>query len=131
MDMKSFLSIIVISIIIVMLLMYVIYGFDMRLMYLSNVFFFVGVVYFFLGLIFITNATEVFSGIGYLSRKAFSKDKGDGSDFKSFYDYKEYKENRRDEKYKNSNYNTRFKGLNVLIVGGVYILVSIVINMVI
>ncbi len=128
MDVKGLLFAIAISIIIVVLLMYFIYGLDMRLMYISDVFFFVGILYFFPGLIVVTGATEILSSIGYLTRRIFSKDKGDGNYFKSFNDYKEYK---KDKKHKNSKYNTRFIGINILLVGGVYILASFVISFIV
>lgn len=126
---KRVLFIIALSILIMLLLMYLIYDFDMSLMNVSNVFFFMGTIYFFPGLIIVSGATDIFYGIGYLTRRMFLKDKGDGSYFKSFKDYKEYK------CIKNGRYNTKDntkgKGVNILLVGGVYIIISIVISMII
>ncbi len=116
---------IALSILIMLLLLFLIYDFDMSLMNLSNVFFFMGAVYFFPGLIVVTGASEIFSSFGYLTRRMFLKNKGDGNDFKTFNDYKEYKH------IKSANYNTKGKGVNILLVGGVYVIISIVISMII
>jgi len=122
---KRILFTVALSIIIMLLLMYLIYDFDINLMNISNVFFFMGIAYFFPGLIIVIDATDIFYSLGYVSRRMFSKDKGDGNYFKSFNDYKEYKY------IKNLKYNTKGKGVNILIVGGVYIIISIVISMII
>lgn len=122
---KRVLFTIALSILIMLLLMFLLYDFDMSWMNISNVFFFMGAFYFFPGLIIVTGSTEVFAGMGYLTRRIFLKDKGEGNYFKSFNDYKEYKY------LKNGKYNTKSKGVNILLVGGVYIIISIVISMVI
>lgn len=122
---KRVLFTIALSILIMLLLMFLLYDFDMSLMNISNVFFFMGTIYFFPGLIIVSGSTDVFTGIGYLTRRTVFKDKGDGNYFKSFNDYKEYKY------LKNGKYNTEGKGVNILLVGGVYIIISIVISMII
>ena len=116
---------IALSILIMLLLLFLVYDFDMSLMNLSNVLFFMGTVYFFPGLIIVTGASEIFSSVGYLNRRMFRKNKGDGNDFKTFNDYKEYKH------IKSAKYNTKGKGVNILLVGGGYVIMSIVISMII
>ncbi|MCM1992783.1 DUF3899 domain-containing protein [Oceanirhabdus seepicola] len=116
---------IALSILIMLLLLFLVYDFDMSLMNLSNVLFFMGTVYFFPGLIIVTGASEIFSSVGYLNRRMFRKNKGDGNDFKTFNDYKEYKH------IKSAKYNTKGKGVNILLVGGGYVIISIVISMII
>ena len=103
----------------------VVYDFDMNLMSLSNVFFFMGTVYFFPGLIIVTGAADIFNGIGYLTRRMFFKSKGDGNYFKTFNDYKEYKQ------IENVKHNFKGKGVNILLVGGVYIIISVVTGMIV
>lgn len=122
---KRILSTIALSILIMLLLMYLIYDFDTSLMNLSNVFFFMGTVYFFPRLIIVTGATDIFYSTGYLTRRMFLKNKGDGNYFKTFNDYKEYKY------MDNVKYNTKGKGVNILLVGGVYIIISLCIGMIV
>lgn len=124
MTIKRILKVIGLSILIMIILMYLIYSFDVTLMNLSNVFFFTGIIYFFLGLIVVTGATEVFNSIGYLTRRMFLKPKGDAAYFKSFADYMEYKNTQ------NLGIKIKNKGFDVLIIGAIYIVLSIIIGMI-
>ncbi|WBW95215.1 DUF3899 domain-containing protein [Oceanirhabdus sp. W0125-5] len=125
MNIKRIFTTIALSILIMSLVLFLRYDFEMSLVNLSNVFFLMGTVYFFPGLIIVSGAAGIFSSIGYLSRRMFSKNKGDGNHFKTFNDYKEYKH------IENSKYNTKGIGVNILLVGGVYITISVVTGMII
>ena len=85
---KKNISAIIFSILIMILLMFLVYEFDVNWMNMSNVFFITGVVYFFPSLIIVTNATEVFSSIDYITKKVFTR----RNYFKSYYEYVEYKQ---------------------------------------
>ena len=122
---KRLLFIIALSVTIMLLLMYLIYDFDMNLMNLSNIFFFIGIACFFLGLIIVSGATDIFYSSRYLARRMFFKDKGNGNYFKTFSDYKEYKD------INNLKYNTKGKGVDILLVGVVYIIISLLISTII
>lgn len=128
-DIKGFSLTIVISIFIMLILIAFVYDFDVKLIYISDIFFIVGMVFFSFGLIIVTGATEIFDSIGYLTKellnsmnltkKYFRKDEIDRSYLKSFGEYKEYKR---------LNGKSRLNGLNALTVGGAYIIASIVIS---
>lgn len=119
---KGILSTIVISIILVALVMYFVYGFELRLIYISDTFFLVGILFLFPGLIFITGATELFSSARYIFKKSFTKSTDGGNHLISFSDYKEY------EKERNANHNREFTGVSILVVGVAYIILSFIIG---
>lgn len=120
MRIKSFLYPIVVSIVIMILLMFFIYDFSISLMNISNVIFFMGVFFFFPGLISVTGAGQIFDSSRYLTRRFFTKNSE--SYFKTFNDYKEYK------RLKNVNTPMKSRGLTILILGGVYIIISLIIG---
>lgn len=123
MRIKSFLYPIGLSIIIMILLMFFIYDFRISLMNISNVIFLMGVFFFFPGLISTTGASQVFDSSLYLTRKTFAKNSE--NDFKTFNDYKEYK------RLKRANAPIKSRGSTILILGGVYIIISLIIGFII
>lgn len=120
MGIKRFLYAIAVSIVIMILLMFFVYDFQMSWMYISNVIFIMGVFFFFPGLIIVTGASEVFQSSIYLGRKVFVKDRE--KYFKTFSDYKEYK------RLKSAGTMRKGRGLEILILGGAYIIVSLIIG---
>lgn len=70
---KSIFTVIALSLVLTALLYYSIYELDFHLLYASNVFFIIGIMFFFPGVIIATNATNVFNGMGYLTKKIFVK----------------------------------------------------------
>lgn len=120
MGIKRFLCAIAVSIVSIILLMFLIYDFEMSWMNLSNAIFLVGVFFFFPGLISVTGAGQVFYGSGYLSRKIFTK--RSENCFKTFNDYKEYR------RFKHANTTVKGRGLGLLILGGMYVIVSLAIG---
>ncbi len=108
-----------ISVVVVGLLIVFVYDYDIRLMHLSDIFFFVGVVLFFPGLISVTGAMEVFSSSQYLFSKYFSRNIKDHHHFNSLAEYKEFK--------KITSRKGR-KGIEMLTVGLVYIIISIILS---
>lgn len=107
-----------ISIVIMGLLIVFVYDYDIRPIHLSDIFFFVGIILFFPGLISMTGAMEVFVSSQYLLSKYFSRNIKDHHHFKSLAEYKEFKESRKKGR----------KGLEMLTVGLVYIIISIILG---
>lgn len=120
MGIKRLFYAIAVSIVIMILLMFLIYDFEISWMNLSNVIFLMGVLFFFPGLMSVTGASQVFHGSSYLSRKIFAR--SSENCFKTFNDYKEYK------RLKHVNTTMKGRGLGILILGGVYVIVSLVIG---
>ena len=110
---------ILLSLVIVGLFAVFVYHSDLRPMHLSDTFFFVGLVLFFPGLISIIGAMEIFSAPRYLLSKTFSRNIEGRQHFKSFADYKEFKE---------TNPKKGCKLVEMLIVGLVYIIISIILS---
>lgn len=122
MNIRKLLSTIIISIFIMIVLMGLVYDFNITIMNISNILFFVGVAYFFPGIIVISGAGSIFDSSGYLTRRIFLRE--NKQYFKSFNDYKEYK------KIKNASRNINGRGTSVLIIGGVYIGLSLAIGVI-
>lgn len=122
MNIKKFLYTIIISIFIMLVLMGLIYDFNITLMNISNIFFVVGVAYFFPGIIVLSGAGSVFDSARYLTKKMFTRE--NKQYFKSFNDYKEYKQ------IKNASRNIKGRGTSVLLIGGVYIIISVAIGVI-
>lgn len=118
MTVKSVLKSIVISILITIVLMFLMYDFNVNYVSLSNVLFIVGLTYFFPGVIVVSGASDLFSSFGYLTRRMVFKPKGDATHFKSFGDYMEYKNAQK------AGNNLRGKGLDLLIIGILYVVIS-------
>jgi hypothetical protein len=121
MSTKRFLIVIGISIPIMLLLLFTAFEGVISLMNISNVFFFAGLFLFFPGLIMVTDAMSVFNSLGYLTRRMIFKQKGDNH-FKTFGDYMEYKNINNPEKH------ARRKSLEMLTVGGVYLVISFILS---
>lgn len=87
-------------------------AFDFTMTYrkVSDSFFIVGLTMFFLGIIFTTNAVDIFKGIGYTTKRLFTKQEVE----KTFYEYIQNKEGKPDT-----------IGIGVLIVGISFILISL------
>lgn len=117
---KNSIYTIAVSMVLMILLMWRIYDFDMSLINVSNVIFVIGIVLFFTGLVSVTGASEVFDSSKYLTQKIFSRK--NEQTFKTFKDYKAYKQVKCLGKY------GKYKGLNRLILGGVYIIASLIIG---
>ncbi len=113
------LLIIFVSLVLAGLLVVFVYGYDLRPMYLSDIFFFVGAVFFFPGLISVTGVMEIFASSQYLSSKVFSGKIEDQHHFKSLDDYKEFK--------KITSKKSR-KRVEMLIVGLAYIIIAIILS---
>ncbi len=109
-----------ISVVIMGFLVVFVYDYDLRPVHLSDIFFFVGVILFFPGLISMTGALEVFVSSQYLFSKYFSRNIKDHHHFKSLAEYKEFKELSSRKKGR--------KGLEMLTVGLVYIIISMIIG---
>lgn len=120
MSTKKVSSTIAISIAIMLILMGLIYDFHITLMNVSNVLFLMGVFYFFPGLIVVSGAGSIFDSAGYLTRRMFLRNSK--RYFKSFNEYKEYKH------IKNISSNMKGRGANILLVGGLYIVISVAIG---
>lgn len=120
MKIKEFLYPIAVSIVIMILLMFFLYDFQISLMNISNVIFFIGMFFFFPGLISVTGASQIFDSSRYLTRKTFATNSE--NDFKTFNDYKEYK------RLKRVNNPIKSRGLTILILGGAYIVISLIIG---
>ncbi len=125
MNLKRLMFTIALSVTIMLLLMYLIYDFDTSLMNISNVFFFMGIAYFFPGLIIVSGVTDIFYSIRYLTKRMFCKDKDNENYLRTFNDYKKYND------IKSVKHNMKGKGVNILLVGGVYIIISLIISIII
>ena len=110
---------ILLSLVIVGLLAVFVYHYDLRPTHLSDIFFFVGLVFFSPGLISVIGAMEIFSAPRYLLSKTFSRNIEGQRYFKSFADYKEFKE---------TNPKKSRKLVEMLIVGLLYIIISIILS---
>lgn len=108
-----------VSVVVVGLLVVFVYDYDIRPMHLSDIFFFVGIVFFFPGLVSMTGALDVFVSSQYLFSKYFSRNTKDHHHFKSLAEYKEFK---------NITSRKGRKGLEMLTVGVVYIIISIILS---
>lgn len=119
---KSIFTVIALSLVLTALLYYSIYELDFHLLYASNVFFIIGIMFFFPGVIIATNATNVFNGMGYLTKKIFVKVKKQDHNFKSFGEYMEFKTiNEADQ-------HIHRAGFFIVSIGAIYIIASLVIG---
>lgn len=103
-------------------LLYCRYGFEISLMSISNSLFIVGIIVFLFGLIIASNAGQIFSSGDYIIRKSFLSNKKSNKFFKTYKDYLLYKSNKRNQN------NTASKGLFLLIIGGVFLIISFLLN---
>lgn len=121
MELKRVIYTVAVSIPIMMISFFLIYGMDLSVMHLSNVIFLMGMFFFFPGVISVTGAMEVFESSGYLTRKVFGKNSE--NDFKTLGEYKAYK------KLNKQQSSIKGRGYTLLIVGGAYIILSLVMTL--
>ena len=79
----------------------------------SNAFFYIGIFMFFGGIITLSNATKVFTGIGYVYKSLFNRFR---SKHDNYYEYYQTKSQDYKEVY----------GIRVLILGTIYLIVALV-----
>lgn len=103
-------------------LLFVIYDFEMNLLYVSNVVFLVGFGVFIPGLIITTGADGLFNSSAYLFKKIFTKPSKAGKELSSYNDFLLHR------KAQNRQFDLKSVGFFMIIMGIVYIIISLILG---
>jgi len=92
MQTKTTLKIIGFSLALTALFLYLFYGFRLTLLNVSNIMFFVGLIFFGIGLFIVSNASELFTSFTFLTKRVFMSNKKAENYFKTLGEYLEHRE---------------------------------------
>lgn len=118
MRLKHILTTVISSVILGLILLFLVYDFEITKLYMANILFIVGVLYFFPGLIIVSGSAEMFRTVTYLGGRMFRKNKEGVNE--SFAQYSERKNLER------MRLHNKHVGYIILITGGSYIIISMI-----
>lgn len=121
MSRKHLISVLLVSWVIMILLMYWLYDFELTAIHVSNVLFIPGLLLFFPGLFLLTGAGQFFTSATYLTKKMFSKPSKMAEHLKSYNDFLVYRN------AENQHQRLKKTGIQTLFTGVVYIVLSFII----
>ncbi len=122
MSRKRILAVMCASCLVMVLLLYWIYDFELTRIHVSNVLFILGLCFFFPGLFLLTGAGQFFSSATYLTKKMFSKPEKMANHLKSYNDFLVHRN------AESQHYRIKQIGKITLAIGGVYIVLSLIVG---